>query len=472
MRDITTADRSARAQSDAPCDMMMQGCKNLSVSRVISVYFAIKKESKPSKEKTAPVNVSFEKISTSVVGATVYIVVDTVALDGAKITVQILGSKVEVLVPVDQPLPVLVDEAETTSLTANVGNWASKTNYANAATLEHKAIFELKLERDTKKKTADWRTEIGKQKPKKAYLHVKATAEGGNETEYTCEDDNVTSPSKEASTFYNRKNTYFQLSGCYCDKDFEVWEIKAIYPKASLFSAKNCPLPTGERTFEKLTEALNKAMNARTVTSCLRKAHFLSQADGETGLNTTVEYASGWDYDSTTHKAGHDLYEKTKSKQYRRAYDRYNECIKHGHTTRGDGPKYKGRGLIQLTWKDTYIAYLGTADNPEVVAESLEKSCDSATWFWTSRSTWGDLNPHADDDDFIYVTVGINGGLNGFDARKSSLRRILRWMEVKDTCINQKVSGKVLGEYKYSTSAMRNTKWGRDHSKSIEAHDD
>ncbi|KQB37449.1 hypothetical protein RC62_2615 [Flavobacterium aquidurense] len=43
-------------------------------------------------------------------------------------------------------------------------------------------------------------------------------------------------------------------------------------------------------------------------------------------------------------------------------------------------------------------------------------------------------------------------------------------MNVKASCIN--LNGKQIGEYKYDTSDMKNTKWGKDNKQSIQSHDD
>lgn len=91
----------------------------------------------------------------------------------------------------------------------------------------------------------------------------------------------------------------------------------------------------------------------------------------------------------------------------------------------GDGEKYKGRGLIQITGTDNYRK-VGEAlgvnflKNPDLL-ESPRYACLSAGWFWDSRR----LNMMADVSDFRGITVKINGGLNGFPDR------LKRWDEAK-----------------------------------------
>ena len=81
----------------------------------------------------------------------------------------------------------------------------------------------------------------------------------------------------------------------------------------------------------------------------------------------------------------------------------------------GDGQKYRGRGLIQITGHDNYLscskALFGDdrlLRTPELL-EPAEWAAKSAAWFWNSRN----LNALADAGDFILITKRINGGTNG-----------------------------------------------------------
>lgn len=94
-----------------------------------------------------------------------------------------------------------------------------------------------------------------------------------------------------------------------------------------------------------------------------------------------------------------------------------------GNTAPGDGYKYRGRGLIQLTGYDNYKAY-GEASctavlaYPDLVTEP-RYSADSAGWFWHSR----DLNRIADSEDGALLTRRINGGLTGLSDRIRAINR-------------------------------------------------
>jgi putative chitinase len=129
----------------------------------------------------------------------------------------------------------------------------------------------------------------------------------------------------------------------------------------------------------------------------LRVAHFVAQVCHESdGFVTTTEYASGAAYDGRA-----DL----------------------GNTQPGDGPRYKGRGLLQLTGRINYRRFgqllgLDLEGNPAQAAEpvvSLRIACE----YWKAKN----LNYHADHDDIRTVTQLVNGGQNGIADRKACLAR-------------------------------------------------
>ena len=84
-----------------------------------------------------------------------------------------------------------------------------------------------------------------------------------------------------------------------------------------------------------------------------------------------------------------------------------------GNTVPGDGLKYRGRGLIQITGRANYAACgealgLDLINHPELL-EQPKNACLSAAWFWATNG----LNTLADADKFEAITRMINGGLNG-----------------------------------------------------------
>lgn len=95
----------------------------------------------------------------------------------------------------------------------------------------------------------------------------------------------------------------------------------------------------------------------------------------------------------------------------------YERRLDLGNSDSGDGIKYKGRGLIQITGKNNYIQLMmvlgiDCVEHPELL-ELPENACKSACWFWSYKN----LNQLADVDSFDSITKKINGGYNGLQDR-------------------------------------------------------
>jgi putative chitinase len=93
----------------------------------------------------------------------------------------------------------------------------------------------------------------------------------------------------------------------------------------------------------------------------------------------------------------------------------------------GDGWQYRGRGLIQLTGKDSYAAFSMAADNNSLVEPDLleqpELAAMSAGWYWSTRK----INSLADAQDVLGMTKRINGGTNGLDDRQIRYSRLIEY---------------------------------------------
>jgi putative chitinase len=97
-----------------------------------------------------------------------------------------------------------------------------------------------------------------------------------------------------------------------------------------------------------------------------------------------------------------------------------------GNTAPGDGWKYRGRGLIQLTGKTNYrqcgeALGLDLLTQPELL-EKPQHACMAAAWFWGSNG----LNSLADKGDLETITRRVNGGLTGLADRQAIYARALK----------------------------------------------
>lgn len=144
-------------------------------------------------------------------------------------------------------------------------------------------------------------------------------------------------------------------------------------------------------------EPLSDAMLEFEIDNPAREAAFIAQIAHESGSFRYVkELASGEAYEGRQ-----DL----------------------GNIHPGDGVRFKGRGLIQITGRTNYYQ-CGSALGVDLIAqpELLEQpsyACRSAAWFWSSRH----LNELADKGDFERITRRINGGLNGLADRLAYFER-------------------------------------------------
>jgi len=96
----------------------------------------------------------------------------------------------------------------------------------------------------------------------------------------------------------------------------------------------------------------------------------------------------------------------------------YANRMKNGAESSGDGYKFRGRGLIQLTGRDNYTKFAAALDldidSTIAYLETPNGAVASAGWFWDNNK----LNQYCDKDDFVTLTKRINGGTIGLADRK------------------------------------------------------
>ena len=95
----------------------------------------------------------------------------------------------------------------------------------------------------------------------------------------------------------------------------------------------------------------------------------------------------------------------------------YGNRMGNGPEESGDGFKFCGRGLIQLTGHDNYQAFADSLqmnlDDVPAYLQTFEGAVQSACWFWENNN----LNQYADQGDMLNLTKKINGGTLGLDDR-------------------------------------------------------
>ena len=154
-----------------------------------------------------------------------------------------------------------------------------------------------------------------------------------------------------------------------------------------------------------------------------RMAAFLAQVAHESGsFNFTKE---GLNYSAASLNKVFRKYFPTLASA--KAYERkpakiaskvYANRMGNGTEASGDGYKYCGRGLIQLTGKNNYTKFAAsigkTLEETVAYLETAEGAVASAAWFWDANK----LNIYADKGDFVGLTKRINGGTIGLADRQ------------------------------------------------------
>jgi putative chitinase len=169
---------------------------------------------------------------------------------------------------------------------------------------------------------------------------------------------------------------------------------------------------------DKYCAALNAAMEKYAINTPLRQAYFLGQIAVESGHLSVVEEALSYGADRLMVVWPSRFPTMGVAMQYARqpaklANQVYGNRMGNGAPETGDGYRYRGRGLKQLTGKDNYTAYQASSGKPVVSNPDLllqpEAAADSAGWFWSKNG----LNALADKCDVVGITKRVNGGQIG-----------------------------------------------------------
>jgi putative chitinase len=169
-------------------------------------------------------------------------------------------------------------------------------------------------------------------------------------------------------------------------------------------------------------KALSQLLPDYEINTAKRIASFVAQCAHESGsfvfLTENLNYKAEslmkvfpkYFKDMATAKA----YEKQPEKIANKIYA---DRMGNGNEASGDGWRYRGRGLIQLTGKTNYTWFAASLEiSPEEAAEytqTFEGAAQSACWFWETNK----LNQFADSGDIVTMTKRINGGTIGLDDR-------------------------------------------------------
>lgn len=175
--------------------------------------------------------------------------------------------------------------------------------------------------------------------------------------------------------------------------------------------------------------ALNRVLPLYNINTPLRLAHFLAQVLHESGH---LKYKSeNLNYSAQALLKVFPKYFKTiiDANAYARqpvkiANRVYANRMGNGNEASGEGWKYRGRGLLQITGRSNYEQcgkYINSdlIHYPDSILGDPDLNVKVACWYWTTRN----LNQFADSNDIVTITKKINGGLNGLEDRTKVLQK-------------------------------------------------
>ncbi|WDF54380.1 glycoside hydrolase family 19 protein [Mucilaginibacter sp. KACC 22063] len=365
-----------------------------------------------------------DRIKSAILGSKVFLVAETAGLKDATLTFEVLGSNNTTFVSPDQTVTILQDGAEKTDITAKVGEYATKTEFDKADSIfANRAVAEVELKPKEADTAKDWAKKINDSKEKKAYLHLTVKAQSDLDVQYNNEDDKVTQPTKDKGIYLNKSDLWFILKTCFCNRELDKDDLML--------------MGISEAKAKDYLDGFNEAIKTYQINTCLRILHFVAQVKVESGSFTLTKEIWGPTAVQKKYEGRTDL----------------------GNTEKGDGYRFLGRGLIQITGRTNYTAYgnyKGQNFTTEPNNEKLENapySIDSAAWYWHVHLSPTDLNVDADNDDPMYCTYRINGGFTHYRDREGYAKSIIKTI---GTCVSTDLSKK--GTYKLSTSKCNNYK--------------
>ena len=177
-------------------------------------------------------------------------------------------------------------------------------------------------------------------------------------------------------------------------------------------------------------DALRQLLPQYEINSSERIAAFLAQCAHESGGFVFIKENLNYRWQSLRKvfpkyfptDALAQQYEKQPEKIANRVYA---NRMGNGPEESGDGYKFCGRGLIQVTGRENYSWFAAslqiTPEEASEYMETFEGAAQSACWFWESNN----LNQWADKRDILTLTKRINGGTIGLEDRKKHYEHCL-----------------------------------------------
>lgn len=224
-----------------------------------------------------------------------------------------------------------------------------------------------------------------------------------------------------------------------------------LYPSSTLEKIGQSPASVRER--HRLN--INKVMRKYGINTAVKMSHFLGQGAVESFYLTLMIEGSV----SFAKNPQHASFLTEQNGYYNPPAGGYLDYLNNrlGNIEAGDGPKFRGRGMKQLTGRENYSKYwvyrgwldknsfksnwwnpvsvknAPVVDNPQLLSISSYNAIDAGGWYWEAGSAhnkFASINKTigsiVNDGNIELVTKAINGGLNGIEERRANTKRIAK----------------------------------------------
>lgn len=168
-----------------------------------------------------------------------------------------------------------------------------------------------------------------------------------------------------------------------------------------------------------------------------RAAHFFGQTAHETGGFTI--FVENLNYSSKGLKETFGKYfPGNLNEMYARNPEKianhvYANRMGNGDEKSGDGFKFRGRGALQTTGHDNYVAFAQSLNKPEIIQHpdlvATEYSFESAIFFFDKNKLWSICDQGVNDASILALTKRINGGTNGLADRSDKTKKYYQYVK-------------------------------------------
>lgn len=181
---------------------------------------------------------------------------------------------------------------------------------------------------------------------------------------------------------------------------------------------------------------IKKAMGFYKLTP-VRAAHFFAQTAHETrgfkSFSENLNYSAQGLQDIFGKYFPGNLEESYARNPEKIANRVYASRMGNGDEKSGDGWKYKGRGALQLTGKDNYVAFAKYLQKPEIITNpslvATQYSFESAMFFFDKNKLWQICDKGINDATILALTKRINGGTHGLEDRNEKTKKYYEYIK-------------------------------------------